>query len=283
MTVSIALCVDVVDRPLTPSLYYAILPEPSRYLAMGAGKYLLFQRWRIQMGYAGGKAGDGVYQKIINEIPPHDVYIEAFAGGASILKALRPASSRIAIDVDGAQCEKLRVDLPGVTVINGDAISLVPELVAKYVGLRVFVYADPPYLGEVRKSKRPIYKHEMMDSTSHSLLLAMLQGLSCMVAVSGYWSSLYSSVLQGWRSIDFNAKTRVGVAREWLWMNYPEPMELHDYRYLGENFREREKITRQKKRWNARLARMSNLQRFALLSSIAEFGDVDDRTDRASS
>src|SRR3990167_9959052 len=142
------------------------------------------------MAYAGGKAGDGVYQKIINQIPPHDVYIEAFAGGASILKALCPASSMLAIDVDAGQCEKLRAELPGVTVINDDAISLVPELVAKYAGLRVFVYADPPYLGEVRKSKRPIYKHEMMDQHAHSLLLSMLQGLPCMVAVSGYWSSL---------------------------------------------------------------------------------------------
>jgi hypothetical protein len=53
-------------------------------------------------------------------------------------------------------------------------------------------------------------------------------------------------------------------------MNYPEPVELHDYRYLGENFREREKITRQKRRWRARLLRMSPTQRYALLSSIAE-------------
>jgi site-specific DNA-adenine methylase len=226
------------------------------------------------MGYAGGKAGDGVYQKIINQIPPHDVYIEAFAGGAAILKALRPASSRLAIDVDGGQVEKLRIELPGVTVINGDAISLLPELVSKYDGLRVFVYADPPYLGSVRSSKYPIYKHEMMDEHAHSLLLAMLQGLPCMVALSGYFSSLYESSLQGWRTIDYNAQTRGGVRREWLWMNYPQPTELHDYRYLGENFREREKITRTKKRWRARLLRMTSLQRYALLSSIAELGDA---------
>lgn len=56
-------------------------------------------------------------------------------------------------------------------------------------------------------------------------------------------------------------------------MNYPEPTALHDYRYLGENFREREKITRQKRRWKARLLRMNTLQRFALLASIAELGE----------
>ena len=51
-------------------------------------------------------------------------------------------------------------------------------------------------------------------------------------------------------------------------MNYDEPQALHDYRYLGENFREREKITRQKRRWIARLKRMDKLQRYALLSSM---------------
>jgi hypothetical protein len=96
----------------------------------------------------------------------------------------------------------------------------------------------------------------------------------CMVALSGYWSSLYASMLQDWRSISYMVGVQGGQAREeWLWMNYPEPAALHDYRYLGENFREREKITRQKRRWRARLLRMSSLQRYALLSSIAELNE----------
>jgi len=33
------------------------------------------------MGYAGGKGRDGVYQAIINQMPPHGVYIEPFLGG----------------------------------------------------------------------------------------------------------------------------------------------------------------------------------------------------------
>ena len=230
------------------------------------------------MTYQGGKAGDGVYQKIINQIPPHDVYIEPFLGGGAVMLRKRLAAASIVIDSDAevvVHWRKEAFGVPGVTVIYGDAISYLPELVATKVcdGARVFVYADPPYLLETRKSKRAIYKHEMMDSTSHSLLLAMLQKLPCMVALSGYWSSLYESCLQGWRSINFQARTRHGTATEWLWMNYPEPVELHDYRYLGENFREREKINRQRKRWRARLERMSALQRYALLSSIAELGE----------
>jgi hypothetical protein len=43
------------------------------------------------MVYAGGKNGAGVYQTIINLMPPHDVYIEPFLGGGAIMRQKRPA------------------------------------------------------------------------------------------------------------------------------------------------------------------------------------------------
>jgi site-specific DNA-adenine methylase len=224
------------------------------------------------MTYKGGKAGAGVYQQIINQIPPHEVYIEPFLGGGAVLLAKKRAACSIAIDCDGDVMSRFEGiaksgDVAGVTFICGDAISYLQN---RRCGPETFIYCDPPYLFDVRSSKGRIYTHEFGDVGQHEKLLAVLKSLPCMVAISGYWSSLYESVLTGWRSISFNAKTRAGVAREWLWMNYPEPVELHDYSYLGQNFREREKITRQKRRWRARLERMSSLQRYALLSSIAE-------------
>ena len=35
----------------------------------------------FDMTYPGGKSSAGVYQKIINLMPPHEVYIEPFLGG----------------------------------------------------------------------------------------------------------------------------------------------------------------------------------------------------------
>jgi len=229
------------------------------------------------MTYPGGKAGAGVYQQIINQIPPHGVYIEPFLGGGAVMLHKKRAAASIALDVDAAVVSGwelyLKLSSPGLTVICGDAISFLQSY--NWQGGE-FVYADPPYLMETRSSKRPLYTHEFGDVDQHEELLDLLMSLPCMVALSGYWSLLYEQrFAMRWRSISFNAQTRGGTtAREWLWMNYPEPVELHDYSFLGGNFREREKIARQKRRWRARLLRMDQLQRYALLSSIAELGDA---------
>ena len=53
-----------------------------------------------RMGYPGGKDAEGVYQRIINLMPPHRVYIEPFVGGGAILRRKRPAESSTVIDQD---------------------------------------------------------------------------------------------------------------------------------------------------------------------------------------
>ena len=143
-----------------------------------------------------------------------------------------------------------------------------------YLRSRVFktdelVYCDPPYMLHTRRGGR-IYDHEFTD-WQHSELLSVLCSLPCSVCLSGYRSGLYDRVLRGWRRVDFTAMTRKGPAVESLWFNYPEPEILHDYRYLGFNFRERERIARKKRRWVGRLARMPVLERRALLAAISEF------------
>jgi len=68
---------------------------------------------------------------------------------------------------------------------------------------------------------------------------------------------------------------RSGDTREeWLWMNYPEPIALHDYSYLGDNFRERERIKRKVSRWKAKLEKMDVLERRAILMAIQSAGSI---------
>ena len=52
------------------------------------------------MAWPGGKDGSGVAQRLINEIPPHDVFVSAFLGDCAILRRKRPAALSIGIDLD---------------------------------------------------------------------------------------------------------------------------------------------------------------------------------------
>lgn len=214
----------------------------------------------------------GVAQWIINQIPPHRVYIEPFLGGGAVLRLKAPAGSSIAIERDPralALWENSR--LRDLRIIHGDAISWLGKF--QPAGDE-FIYCDPPYLFSTRTSKVPIYRCELTDA-DHKRLLAVLLGLSCSIAISGYFSELYARTLKGWRSTTFlTTKRNHERATEWLWMNYPEPIALHDYRYLGATFRERERIKRKRARWKRRLIAMPQLERLSLMATLVECGEA---------
>ncbi len=224
----------------------------------------------VYTSYPGGKNGSGVYQKIINQMPPHRVYVEAFLGGGAIMRMKRPAVSSIGIDADGDVISAAREwagQVPGLTLLHADGIEW---LASSTLDDDALVYLDPPYLMSVRSSPRLIYRYELTEA-DHMRLLGVIKGLRCMVIISGYWSEMYGRELRGWRLETFTTTTRGGgLATECLWLNFAKPVELHDYRYLGANFRERERIKRKKARWVNRLTGMDSLERYALMEVIGE-------------
>lgn len=226
------------------------------------------------MNYKGGKNSEGVAQWIINQMPPHDDYIEAFAGSAAVLRMKRPAIINIAIEIDGHVAQDLLSYfsvMPAVDVVCDDALHYLRKMRCTRSTL---IYLDPPYLRETRRWQGPIYRHEFWSVEEHTKLLKILLKLPCMVAISGYRSSLYDAMLAGWRRTEKHVTLRNGLdAMECLWMNYPEPVALHDYRFLGNNFRERERLKRIKQNWSRRLLSMPLLERQALSSMIAELSD----------
>ena len=75
----------------------------------------------------------------------------------------------------------------------------------------------------------------------------------------------------------FQTMTRGGAkATEHLWFNFPPPRQLHDYRYLGTDFRDRERMKRRQGHWVARLKKMPEAERQALLSAIAQTASTRD-------
>jgi site-specific DNA-adenine methylase len=215
------------------------------------------------MNFPGGKGG--TYQKYINLMPPHEVYIESHLGGGAIMRYKRKAQRNIGIEIDPEVIEtwnsKCQIDFE---LIHGNAISFLKSY--PFTG-NEFVYCDPPYLRETRKKHYPLYKYEYSLS-QHIELLNVIKSISCMVMISGYESPLYTKFLKNWHTHSFQATTHHGMATEWIWMNYSKPVELHDYSYLGDNFREREKIKQKSKRWTAKFKSMPILERQALLSAL---------------
>lgn len=214
------------------------------------------------MPYFGGKSQSGVYQRIINLIPPHEVYIEPFLGSGAIARLKRPASVSFGVD-------KAPPDLPappGMTVLRGCGM----EFLERYAFRGgEFVYCDPPYVHSTRASHHR-YEHEMTDA-DHRRLLASLANLRCAVLVSGYPSALYDEALAGWQRQEFEVMNR---GHQWvtevLWFNYAPPVQLHDFRYVGKDYRERLRIKRKIGRWKRRLATASPLERAALFAALVD-------------
>lgn len=276
------------------------------------------------MAYAGGKDGPGVWQRTINQITPHDVFVSAFAGDCAVSRHIRHAQAMILIDrdLDVIRSWQKR-QWPGLLLSCADSIGwlrssfLLQEATRKTVGSsadgrrgksslkytgwqpvkarklfeppawqpgadaffsgmvpgqnlnqfpRVFVYLDPPYLLSTR-TKKKIYKHEL-TTDDHWELLRIARLLPCHVLIHGYPSNMYGQKLHDWRSFTFLASTRGGQRTEQVWCNYPDPQELHDYSYVGENRRVRERIARRRRNWLAALKRVGPHERGAILQAL---------------
>lgn len=213
------------------------------------------------MGYMGGKSQSGVWQRILNLIPPHEVYIEPFLGSGAIMRKKRPAAVSIGLDLAAPKMAGLeRFDIR-----QGCGIAFLESY--PFTG-REFVYADPPYLHSTRGRAR--YEYELNDA-DHVRLLDLLRRLPCAVMISGYPSPLYAEKLRGWQCDEFDVMTRGHTwARECLWFNYPRPEILHDLGNVGVNFRDRLRIRRKRARWQARLRRMPALERATLFAALLE-------------
>ncbi len=90
------------------------------------------------MTYPGGKNGAGIYQRIINHMPPHKTYIEAFLGSGAVLRNKRLAHRNVGIDRSEFR------------LLDGDALKLLPSLKSMVSDSFLIdqpdtlIYADPP-------------------------------------------------------------------------------------------------------------------------------------------
>lgn len=228
--------------------------------------------------YLGAKNGSGVYQAIINLMPPHDTYIEAFLGTGAVMRRKGPASRSIGIDknqecIDGfVYAHSSGIDAADYVVpelVLGDAFSYIANFDYAAAG-KTLIYCDPPYLHSTRTSNAR-YQHELTDD-QHRELLAILKAVPALVILSGYRNDIYEQELSDWWSMDFQAMTRGGVRTETVWCNF-EPGKIHYHSYAGKNATDRQRIKRKAARWAKDFAKLPQPEQQAILAALLSAGE----------
>lgn len=228
--------------------------------------------------YPGGKAGAGIYQRQINLIPPHEVFISGFLGNCAVMRMKKAALINIGID-KSSHCVSMMQELmearqmPFIGHVgcfldwweNVDG--------STKFGRETSLYLDPPYLNCDTPQR---YKHKAAIEI-HVALLKRISDARCNVMICGYPSRLYERMLEGWRKVEYQAWTRGAKFKtECIWMNYPEPRKLHDYSFLGSNFRERERIKKRRERWINKFSALQEIEKRAILEELTKCLIFDD-------
>lgn len=203
-------------------------------------------------------------------MPYHRFYVEAFLGKGVVLKTKLPAVRSLGIERDRQVISDYwcrYTQTHRATVIKcGDAMKILPALELDRASL---VYLDPPYLQQSRSCQRRYYRHELLSVDDHKRLLDLARSLPCNVMISGYWSELYASILDGWRSdFKWTVNRRGKSMKEWLWMNFPSPALLHDTRFVGNDFTDRQRIKRKAARWTKKFLAMPAHERGAIFDAL---------------
>lgn len=251
--------------------------------------------------------------------PHSDHYAEFFLGSGAILRRKLPAATQSAYELDAKQYRAFCFDLgilesgpfrphkhnnessvfinaadQTLHVFNSDAFDALADIYTASSQFwawndpaRTLIYLDPPYLNSSRSSPGRIYQHELLHDggdldgpPGHLQLLDLLLAVPCRVMISHYRCPLYDKRLKGWRREDFQTTNRAGsVVIESVYMNFPAPFELHDYRFLGNDFHDRLRIKRKKDRWLTNLEAMRPTERYAIIGAIiakrAEMAEKD--------
>lgn len=221
--------------------------------------------------YKGHKKVNGLFQKIINQIPKHDIYAELFAGSAGIYSSFTvPAEISILNDINtevhNLLCEKYRGK--DVVLWNRDAIEFLYKMQVIWKR-NVFVFFDPPYHHSSRPRATELYKHEMKH-IDHLKLLETVQLMNCNLMLIHPKCDLYDNALSNFRKVEVKVRYHKKTSTECLYMNYPEPTELQDYSFLGNDCWERQRINRKTAAYLKKFENMPVLERNSILKKLNE-------------
>lgn len=214
------------------------------------------------MSYPGRKAGSGVWQQIISQIPMCDIFVEVMAGSGFLSSKLTGLAAAVVTN--------------DYKVLGGIQENLhYISCVAKYdctADKKVVFYFDPPYMFSSRKSQRPLYTFEWNDN-DHVEFLTMVHTVKSNCMISHYPCSLYNEMLKDWRYISYTAPTHGGHVTEGLWMNYDHPKVLLIADHAGTDHTNRQGLKRKVNRLHNKIMALPAHEKAAIFTALKkEFG-----------
>jgi site-specific DNA-adenine methylase len=218
------------------------------------------------ISYPGNKGINPLLPNIINLIPPHKHYVELFLGSAGVARHIYPSVSMVGVERSQKIIERFRNDYPAkMVVVNDCAINWL--LRNPRVRADTFIYLDPPYLKQSRRSIADIYDYEI-SIEDHVRLLTLITSTTAMIMISGYESDLYNTYLCRWNKRQFNTCVHGKRATEIVWFNYTVPTLLHQYNYYGKDKTDRQRVRRKIERWSRRLNQLPAPERQAIMLNL---------------
>lgn len=215
-------------------------------------------------GYFGGKGGSGTYQKIINLIPPHKTLVVPFLGHCGITRNIKPCNTWYLNDINSEVVDAWKKYSSNNKKSFANSTNFYRKdwrtMFREYLDREdVVFYIDPPYLHETRKSNHK-YPFELQKDDHIELLKTLKKFNFAKIIISCYDNELYADYLKDWNKISFSSRTRQGSAIETVYFNFEKPDYLHDWSYMGENYRERTAYKRALKRMVDKFDRMTPLE-----------------------
>ena len=220
--------------------------------------------------YPGNKAIQGILQKIVNEIPRCDVFRELMAGSAAVSSALAVPDENVHLNEKSEKVfQDLRFKYPSRIVTNDCAISIITFLPDK-PKREEMIFLDPPYRLHTRPHSQKLYEHEMSDDDHVQLLSAVLaKGENYKFMIIHPDDEMYNTMLASWRKVPVKIRYRNKTSLEVLYMNYPAPEVLQDYKFLGDGCHDRQRIKRKGDRWIAKLKGLPIVEQNYILDRLA--------------
>lgn len=238
------------------------------------------------LNYPGGKDGNGTIQNIVNLVPEHEHYFELFLGNGAVFRGMNQANRSTLNDLDRNVIDawiEANLDFQPFDLYQYNAIHCIANKQIWQHDLDQpgnFIFLDPPYRFGSRKTKGKIYNCEMSDSDHSELLFALTNYTQAKIMICHYPDTMYDNYLHGWHKHDYKSMTRAGMADERLYMNYAKPERLHDYRYIGADFTNRQQLKRIRENMINKLSRLDPVLRNCILSDISQhFLTMSDQSD----